>query len=102
MISRCRGIAEVFWGAAIHVDGMVAAFAQELSAMLFKMSDQIAPLHAAVIASGSRRTSAPCNDSSAKSRFAWSTISTASFKFSRASSVAPYVFAPGSSSTKAA
>jgi len=65
--------------------------------LVFKMSNQITPLHP--VASGSRRTSAPRNDSSANSRFACRTISTASFKFARASSsVAPCVFAPGSSS----
>ena len=69
--------------------------------LVFKMSNQITPLHP--VASGSRRTSAPRNDSSANSRFACKTISTASFKFARASSsVAPCVFAPGSSSTNAA
>src|SRR5213075_1286873 len=65
--------------ATIDVNGVIAAFAQEFTAVVFKMSNQVTPLHP--VASGSRRTSAPRNDSSANSRFACKTISTASFKF---------------------
>jgi hypothetical protein len=66
-----------FLRAAIDVDRVIAAFAEEFTAVVFKMSNQITPLHP--VASGSRRTSAPRNDSSANSRFACKTISTASF-----------------------
>jgi len=65
---------------------VILAFAKELAPAFLEMAQQIAALHAVVSASGSRTTSAPRNDSSANSRFACSTIATASFKFSRASS----------------
>jgi hypothetical protein len=65
-----------FLRATIDLDGVTAAFAQEFTAVVFKVSNEIAPLHAVVTASASRTTSAPPNDSSAKSRFACKTIST--------------------------
>src|SRR5436309_1457269 len=88
---------------AIHVDGMVAALAQKLAAMTFQMPDEVPPLHAAPSNNGSRITSCPRNSSSANSRLASNTITTASAKLARASSkVAPWVLAPGNSSTNAA
>ena len=45
-------------GVAIHVDGVIAAFAQQLAGVVFEMANEIAALHA-VTCSGSRITSGP-------------------------------------------
>jgi hypothetical protein len=81
---------------------MIAAFAVKLAAMPLQMADKIGTFQAAGRIRVSRMTSAPSSDCSDISRFASKTILTASSKFVRASSrVAPYVLAPGSSSTNA-
>lgn len=73
----------------VHIDRMVTALAKQPASMGLKMTDEINPLHA-VSNSGSRMTSAPCDSSATKFRFASSTNSTASRRFARASSsVAP-------------
>src|ERR1035438_540969 len=87
----------------VHVNGVVAALAQELTAVTLQVPDKLQPFHAVPRSSGSRMTSWPRKSSSASSRLAWSTMVTASAKLARASSsVAPWVLAPGNSSTKAA
>ena len=47
-----------FLGGAIHVNRVVATFAQQLAAMFFEMSNQVSALQALTF-SGSRITSAP-------------------------------------------
>jgi len=85
---------------SIDIHRMVGSFAQELAAVRFEVTNEVAPLQAAGIRSGSRMTSLPPRLSSARRRFASRTRWTASVRFERASfSVAPCVLAPGSSST---
>lgn len=54
----------------IDINGMTAAFTQELAAMRFQMAYQIAAFHAAETESGSRMTVWPRSLSSVSSRFA--------------------------------
>jgi hypothetical protein len=85
----------------IDVDRVPPALSEQLTAMLLEMANQVDSLHA-VNLRGSRMTSSPARSSSARARFASRVSSTASRRFSRASSsVAPWVLAPGNSSTNA-
>lgn len=83
----------------VQVDRMVRAFSQDAAAVGLEVTDEIHPFHA-VRRNGSRMTSMPAASSRAAARFASRTSATASSRFVRvSSSVAPWVFAPGSSST---
>lgn len=85
----------------IEIDGVASAFARLPASMGMQVPYEVATLHAAVMASDSRMTAGPLIDSSARARFVSTISRTASRRFSRASSsVAPWVFAPGSSSLK--
>jgi hypothetical protein len=66
---RCR-----FSRLAIDKQGVLGAFPQRLASVLLQMLEQIAPLHAAVMVTGSRMTSCPSSDSWASVRLASSTI----------------------------
>jgi len=88
---------------AVDIDRVIAAFAEKLAAVTLQVANQVAALHAADSANGSRITSSFERDSSASWRLASKTICTASSRLARASArVFPCVFAPGSSSTNAA
>src|ERR1035437_1403156 len=54
----------------VHVNGVVAALAQELTAVTLQVPDKLQPLHAAPRRNGSRMTSWPHKSSSASSRLA--------------------------------
>ena len=81
----------------IDVDGVPAAFSQELAALAFQVLQQSPTLHAPM---GSRTTSRPSNSRRVSSLLASRTSETASRRLSRHSSrLSPWAFAPGSSST---
>jgi hypothetical protein len=78
---------------AIDVQRVFGAFPKRLAPTLLEVLDQITPFHTAVIVTGSRITSCPSRDSWMRARFA-------SMRLPRVSSrVAPWVLAPGNSST---
>ena len=80
---------------------MAATFSQEFAPVSFQVSKEVAPLHAVTL-SGSLMRSCSGASSSANIRLASTTRVTASLRLLRASSsVAPWVFAPGNSSTNA-
>lgn len=79
-----------FLRGTVHVDRMPTTFAKQCTTVRFKMANQINPLHSTATTKGSRITSWPLMDSSASTRFASRTISSASARFSRVSlSVSP-------------
>lgn len=85
----------------IHVDGVIGAFTKQAAAVSLEVTNKIDALHA-VSRRGSRITPSPAESWRASVRLASSTRATASSRLARASSrVAPWVLAPGSSSTKA-
>src|SRR2546425_7304546 len=102
LISLCRGTDDAFRFRSVDVSRVVCSLTKKLAAILFQVPDDIATLHWETMTNGSRITLRPLSASSASTRFASRTISTASCRFDRASSiVAPCVFAPGNSSTNA-
>jgi hypothetical protein len=81
----------------IDVDGVPAAFSQELAVLAFEVLQQGPALQAP---SGSRTTSRPSNSRRVSSLLASRTSETASRRLSRHSSrLSLWAFAPGSSST---
>ena len=88
-------------GRGVDVETLFAAFAKPLATVGFQMANKVSAVHWLRM-NGSRVVTRPSSDRSVSSRLVWSTISTASRRFSRASSiVSPWVFAPGSSSMNA-
>src|SRR5829696_10319379 len=81
----------------IDVDGVPAAFSQELAALTFQVLQQSPALHAPM---GSRTTSLPSNSRRVSSLLASRTSETASRRLSRHCwRLSPWALAPGSSST---
>jgi len=88
-------------GRPVDVEGVVPALTQEGAPMLCQVAQQIPAFHAVTVM-GSLMTVSPSASSRANSRLASITRATASRRFVRASSrEAPWVLAPGNSSTKA-
>jgi hypothetical protein len=63
---------------AIYVNGVLTAFPKKLTAMPFQVPNKIISFHAALSGKSSRMTFLPFINSSASTRFASSTSSTAS------------------------
>jgi hypothetical protein len=70
---------------AVDVHGMFASLAKENTPAFLQMANQVAAFYSAARTSGSRMTSFPSMDSSARARFASRTSSTASARLARAS-----------------